>query len=393
MPDRLHARPWLTRVGEALLARFITADSHLIMRRPLQSPPARLLIVKVHGLGDAVLVRCMAEHLRRHQPSIRIGVMTGVATREVMTMNADFYLHEYVQNELNVWSAFQTLSQIRARAYDAVLNFEQASLAGTGFLRATGIPNRVGFLSSLDSAKGAFLTHGLTFEAGDSMWQSFGRLLRLIDPHLPSDLSPIPLPLGKAAIQYGGSWLDENINDRNTRRVALHLGCGNGQSFKRWPVASFAVFAAELSKKGRAPAIILTGQPNERGLLAEFQSLYNGPTVDATTLGSITKTASVLSQMDLLVSNDTGVMHLGAAVGTPTIGLFGATPPNQWAPFGPRASYVYKTRLACSPCIDSYLNKVPARCENPRYRQCMNDISAEEVLAAARKVVRGNWLD
>jgi ADP-heptose:LPS heptosyltransferase len=158
-------------------------------------------------------------------------------------------------------------------------------------------------------------------------------------------------------------------------------------------VANFATLARHLSLKSDEQVIIVTGQRSERSLLEEFRSGYDGSVIDATALGSISMTASILSHADLLVSNDTGVMHLGAAVGTPTIGLFGATLPQQWAPFGPRASYVYATKLSCSPCIDSYRNIVPTQCRNHDYRRCMADISDKAVLAAARSVIRGNWLD
>ncbi|MGA2409982.1 MAG: glycosyltransferase family 9 protein [Candidatus Binataceae bacterium] len=308
-------------------------------------------------------------------------------------MAADFRLHEYSQSELNVRSALRTLRQIRACAYDAIVNFEQGSLAGTGFLRATGIPNRLGLLSFANSAKAAFLTHCLAFRAQDSMWQSFGRLLRLVDPSLPADLPPMPLPLAEAAVQHARAWLEARVDGSYVRKTVFHLGCGAGQPFKRWPIASFAALARRLAQSFPDQSIILTGQPSERALVEEFNSQYGGPSIDATGLTSLALTAGVLSQADLLVSNDTGIMHLGAAVGTPTVGLFGASSPDQWAPFGPRVSYVYATKLGCSPCINSYLNIVPDHCGNRDVGGCMADINPEVVFAAARKVIRGSWLD
>jgi ADP-heptose:LPS heptosyltransferase len=185
-------------------------------------------------MGDAVIVRSLAEHLRQRHPEMGIGVMGGEATSEVLTMGADFRLHQYIQRRLSLGSALLTLKEIKACNYDTVLNFEQGSLAGTGFLRATGIPNRLGFLSSSDAAKGAFLTHGLRFQPVDSMWESFGRLLRLADPDLPTDLPFMPLPLSREAVQIGQSWLKAKANGSCARKIVFHLGCGAGQPFKRW---------------------------------------------------------------------------------------------------------------------------------------------------------------
>ena len=237
------------------------------------------------------------------------------------------------------------------------------------------------------------MTHALGFQASASMWQSFLRLTRLVDPLLPESLVPRPLPLSDAQLLAGRAWLNAQGAAPNARRIALHLGSGSGQPFKRWPVASFAKLAYEFLGRSHNQAIILTGQPLERALLAEFRSRYDGVAVDATGVASIAMTASILRECDLLVSNDTGVMHLGAAMGTPTVGLFGPTAPAQWAPSGPRVAHAYGTKVTCSPCINSYLNLVPTHCANPNYAHCMADVSVESVFNAARSIIAGCWLD
>jgi ADP-heptose:LPS heptosyltransferase len=382
----------MTHSCERLLSH-LPWSSRTLAAQPLPSVPGRLLVVKVHGMGDAVLVRAAIQHLRDRNSSIKIGVLAGDATREVLTIGADFSVHHYAQKELTLRSAFQSIREIKSGAYDAVLNFEQGSLAGTSFLRATGIPNRIGFVSAHENVKHAFLTHAMGFQASASMWHSFLRLTRLVDPQLPASLMPLPLPLSDAQLLAGRAWLDVKAPPPNTRRIAFHLGSGSGQPFKRWPVANFARLGYEFLARSHNQAIILTGQPLERGLLAEFRSRYDGDAVDATGVASIAMTASILRECDLLVSNDTGVMHLGAAMGTPTVGLFGPTAPAQWAPSGPRTAHAYGAKVTCSPCINSYLNLVPTHCANSEYARCMADVSVESVFNAARSVVAGRWLD
>lgn len=351
-----------------------------------------MLVVKVHGMGDAVLVRSAIEHLRRRNSSLDIGVMAGEATQEVLTVGGNFRLHLYSQKRLTLWSALRTLRGIKARSYDAVLNFEQGSLAGSGFLHATGIPSRIGFVGNGSSAKMPFLTHAIAFRTEASMWQSFLEIARVADSRLPDSLLPMPLPISDEQLQAGRTWLQLRVTNPQVRKIAFHLGCGIGQSFKRWPLRNFAALAEAFPQHNPDFAIILTGQPHERGLLAQFGSIYKGSTVDATGLNSVSMTAAVLRECDLLVSNDTGVMHLGAAMGTPTVGLFGATSPHQWAPSGPRVAHVYGTNVPCSPCINSYRNLVPTRCTNPDYGRCMADIRVDSVLDAARRVIVNDWL-
>jgi ADP-heptose:LPS heptosyltransferase len=351
-----------------------------------------VLVVKVHGMGDAVLVRSAIEHLRRRDPSLEIGVLAGEATQEVLTVGSNFATHLYSQKQLTLWSTLRTLREIKARSYDAVLNFEQGSLAGSSFLHATKIRSRIGFVANGSSAKMPFLTHAVAFQTEASMWQSFLEIARLVDSHIPDSLLPMPLPISDEQLHAGRAWLQSRLTNQQVCKIAFHLGCGVGQAFKRWPLRNFAALAGKFSQHNPDLAIILTGQPHERGLLAQFGSIYKGSTVDATGLNSISKTASVLKECDLLVSNDTGVMHLGAAMGTPTVGLFGATSPNQWAPSGPRVAHVYATSAPCSPCINTYLNQVPTCCANPDYGRCMADIRVDSVLDAARRVIVNDWL-
>jgi heptosyltransferase-2 len=360
--------------------------------QPLSRAPRRLLVVKVHGMGDAVLVRSVIEHLCRTNPRLEVGVLGGDATWEVLTLGSEFRLHRYSQKRVTMYSSLRMLDEIKRDGYDAAACFEQGSLAGAAFLRATGIPRRLGFASANNGIKGALLTHGLGFQKVSSMWHSFLELGRLIDPSLSRCLAPVPLPLTDGQLHTGASWLSERVNDYASRKVILHLGSGAGQPFKRWPVAKFAALAKEIRAHDPRVSIILTGQRNECGLTRRFRSLYDGRVIDASSLESIAMTASIIRYCDLLVSNDTGVMHLGAAMGTPTVGLFGATAPAQWAPVGPAAAYVYTTSVNCSPCVDSYTDRVPTRCVNASYRQCMGEISVDEVLAAARTVTADDWL-
>ena len=85
-------------------------------------------------------------------------------------------------------------------------------------------------------------------------------------------------------------------------------------------------------------------------------------------------------------------MHLAAAMGTPTVGLFGPNSPRYWAPIGPRATFVYDTKVACSPCLNLYANRWPLECANPEKSRCMLDIGVDSVLNAARRVITDAWL-
>jgi heptosyltransferase-2 len=157
-------------------------------------------------------------------------------------------------------------------------------------------------------------------------------------------------------------------------------------SFRSWTVFRFLALAERLRARCPVLSIILTGCGKERRLAEEFATGYSGTAVIACDLGPLERTAALLRRCDLLVSNDTGVMHLGAAMGTPTVGLFGPNTPRHWQPTGPRATYVYATKEICSPCIDNYHGAAPSKCVNQQQGRCMLDIEVDAVLDAIERV-------
>jgi heptosyltransferase II len=379
-------RPRLTATVESVL-RLLGTGAARRAAEPLASMPRRLLVVKVHGMGDSVLIRLIIEQLRKRHSETQIGVLAGPATREILTLGTDFRIHLYNQKELSARSAFSSLREIWLAGYDAVLNFEQGSIAGTAFIGCTGIPIRVGFVSIENSPKSIFLTHGVRFEDSRSMWQSFVALARIIDPGVSEAAEALAIRPRPETEAWLSEWWRANIRDSGENAIALHLGCGPGMDFKRWPLGSFLVLAEQISLEAGRVTIILTGTALERPLISKFLMAYRGRAVDASDVGSIERTAAILRRSRLLVSSDTGVMHLGAALGVATVGLFGPTSPRHWAPIGPRATCVYDTTVACSPCVNNYQNRMPSHCTNVDQGRCMRDVTVESVLAAARRVV------
>ena len=173
----------MTQTAERLIGCCPSAS-----REPLSTAlpfiPRRLLVVKVFGMGDSILVRSLIEHLAARNPEMEMGVLVGPATRESMALGANFGVHQYTQRTLTLRTAFNSLREIRRGRYDAILNLEQASTAGAAFLAATGVRFRVGFLPGGNSPKALFLTHAERFQEQRSMWQSFVRLAQMIDPRL-----------------------------------------------------------------------------------------------------------------------------------------------------------------------------------------------------------------
>ena len=383
-------RPWLTAAFDRLL-RHVATISFRGAAAPLSQVPKRLLVVKVHGMGDSVLIRAILEQLKSRFADMDIGVLVGAGTADIMTLDSNYRAHMYTPNQLSLRSALTTLFEIRRSHYDAVLNFEQGSVAGTAFLAATGIPIQIGFVAPGQDAKARFLSHALQFDENRSMWQSFVALARLLDPGLAETMGAFPIRRGPKLDKWLEQWWRAHIGHCQ-RVVAIHLGSARGMDFRRWPLERFVRLAEELRFRFGTISIVLTGTEAERDLIQRFMHEYSGHAVDASDLGAIERTIGVLRRCGLLVSNDTGIMHLGAAMGVPTVGLFGPNTPRHWAPIGPRATYVYDTAAPCSPCINNYANRMPSVCVNAEKSRCMRDISVTSVLAAVTRVAAPGWI-
>ena len=195
----------------------------------------------------------------------------------------------------------------------------------------------------------------------------------------------MPLPLDDNARRSMREWIRSRALGPIGSTVVFHLGSGP-RYYKRWPAERFIALAERLRLQKPNLLIVLTGQPFERPLIEHFIARYSGRVVDATGLGLIVKAAALLVECDLLVANDTGIMHLGAAMGAPTVGIFGPVSPQRWAPVGPRATAVSASGVACSPCVETYLLRDPVDCSNTDRMRCLREVSVDMVLEAITRV-------
>jgi len=356
--------------------------------------PNRILVIKFGGLGEAVLARSIADKLLERNPELVIDYLVEDRTEDVMTLgrkSSRVFRYSPSVNGLKI--ALQILLSVRRQRYDAIVDFEQHSLLTSVFCRATSIPIRIGFIPSGESNRWRMFTHTIPLHEGDSMWSAFIQLGQVLDCGLSQSAMTAPLPISSHTEDWLEEWWPIHVgSDAANLVVAIHLGVGPSAQYRCWPIRRFADFAKAFGTIHPSVTVLLTGSANERPLMQEFKELFTGKVIEAVDLGGLERTCALLCRCDLLVSADTGIMHLAAAMGVPTVGLFGPNTPACWAPVGPRATYVYTSRQACSPCINSYRRHIPENCTAEKQSACMWDISVEDVLQATRRVMRNTAL-
>jgi heptosyltransferase-2 len=160
-------------------------------------------------------------------------------------------------------------------------------------------------------------------------------------------------------------------------RAAVALCPGAVGPSKRWPVAAYAQVARALTGEGNAVWVL--GSPDEAPLAAEIAAA-GGPLVRDLTGPDLRNAVLALAAAAAAVSNDSGLLHVAAALGTPAIGIFGPTSPWHWAPLNPLAAVIETaSELPCRPC-----HKPVCRLQHHR---CMRDIPAGQVMEAVERAM------
>jgi ADP-heptose:LPS heptosyltransferase len=166
------------------------------------------------------------------------------------------------------------------------------------------------------------------------------------------------------------------------KRCAAVAGIFSGATIpeRRWGINKFVELTEGLINEGIG--IVIIGGNEDVDDSGKLEEIGNGDfTINYVGKTSLIETAAIISQLDLFVSSDTGLMHIAYGVGTPTVSLFGAGIQKKWAPIGDNNIALNK-HLACSPCTE--FGYTP-RC--PYDVRCLSDISVEEVKGAVLELI------
>src|SRR6202043_698608 len=143
------------------------------------------------------------------------------------------------------------------------------------------------------------------------------------------------------------------------------------------PIGAYAALARRLAEQGSTVAVV--GGPDEKPLAAEIAGTA-GTKVRDLTGPDLRNAILALAAASAAVSNDSGLLHVAAGLGTPTIGIFGPTSPRHWAPLNPLAATIETpSELACRPCHQP-------TCRFGHHR-CMQEIAPDQVVTATQRAL------
>jgi len=362
-----------------------------LRRRPV--PSARnVLLIKFWGIGSLQLLTPAVNTLRRRHPDARLTLLT-------LEANADFVRGLRVFDEvltLDVKSGLgargwlrihgrilSLLVALRRRRFDRVYDFEFFTRFSALVSLATGARETSGFASPHVN-RGHFHHRTVPF---NRYWHVARNFRALAGGENGRDIEPDDL------IPYAATAADrESLRGklaaaglpRGRAFVVLNPNAGELSLERRWPASSFAELARTLANDDGVP-VVLVGAPSEAEYVHSIAALAGdvarGHILDLAGQLSIGELCAALADAHTVVTNDSGPMHIAAALGTPTIGLFGPETPVMYGPLGERASALWRPPV-CSPCINVHENKV-LNCVRG-FPECLVNLSVQVVLDETR---------
>ncbi|MCF8065842.1 MAG: lipopolysaccharide heptosyltransferase II [Desulfarculaceae bacterium] len=351
--------------------------------RPLDpAAPRRILVRATNWVGDAVMTLPALAALHRACPQAEIEVLARPWAAAVYGAEpgvSRVLAYDKGDEHAGVGGMLALAKQLKARRYDWAVLFQNAFEAAL-IVWLARIPVRLGY--SRDG-RGLLLTHRAVLSTElrqmheTSYYLAILRQVGLLPADLPTEGVRPELHLATD----DRAWAADYLELQGLSKARL-LGLAPGAAFgpaKQWPAERYAATAKDLVND--FDAVLLFGSKGEAGACDAVAGGLNGLSVrnlaGATTLG---QALALLERMGLFITNDSGLMHAAAALGRPTVAVFGSTNPVTTGPLGPRTAMV-RAPADCSPCLKP-------ECPTGDLK-CFTVISPEQVAQAARKLMAG----
>ena len=369
----------LVRMADAMLGAA-SALATPFRRRSRIAEPQRILLLRLERIGDLLMALPGISAVRHFAPHAEIDLVVGSwnaelaraipAVTRVIPLDAAWLARE--GEGVALPALLRVATTWRSRHYDLAINFEP-DIRSNLMLAASGARWTAGYRSA---GGGALLDQALEYDQVAHTADNAQRLVSAVfGASAPSERARLDLP-DDARVRARGMLT-------NTRRPLVAMHVSGGRPVKQWEPSRFADVARRLVTS-RGATILLSGAPADAALIEQVaRGLPPGSYIDATSNVSLVTLAALLECADVMVTGDTGPMHVAAAVGTPIVAVFGPSDPRRYAPRGPQDTIV-RVDLPCAPC--NRIRLPPARCTGI-IPDCLALIPADRVYEAVAGIL------
>jgi heptosyltransferase-2 len=354
------------------------------------TPPGGVLLVRFGALGDLVLATAAASRLKRHRPGLRVAIVTRHAFAPVLFRHPDvdrvFVLPPGHSGPAGLSALARTL---RADGWNHIVDLHGSVRSRLLALllrprrvvryRGRGVARRL--LVSAPWLARRFEPPSRDHRVVDAYAAAVDRWF--LAEGIAPPVGPPPDPSVHLAPAEVG-WAFGELERLGIPHGAIGMAPGARHATKRWPIGYYAELIDRLAVRNAAVVPVFLGtSTGDLELETELRAAVRRPEALRIVRQPLRRAAALLGRLSGLVTNDSGLMHLSAAVGTPVVALFGPTVGEfGFLPAGP-GHQVLERPLSCRPCS---LHGGPV-CPRGHFR-CLKEIAPEEVLAALTRLER-----
>lgn len=350
-----------------------------------------ILVIKIAGMGDTILMLPALHALKKAFPRATVSVLATPITKATFERCSvvDYIIcFDILGQDKGIANYIKLVRLLRQRKFDLIFDMEQHFELTSVTSYLTGARRRVGF-SIGRYGRGLVLTDRVTPDYNQHMVVNFLNIIRClgVKTHVDS-LVPIDIPDSeKLTIKR---WMKKNNILDNRLKVGIQATSyksgvtGKQIDPRRWLQERFAIIADKLIQFYDA-IILFTGVSQEYDAIEEIISLMEEKAINAAgATASVGELAALVSELDLVICNDSAMSHVAAAMGVPTVALFGPETPVLYAPFGNNHLSIIQN-TPCSPCSNIFrgIRCITSCPYNPA--KCMTSISVEDVWEAIEK--------
>jgi lipopolysaccharide heptosyltransferase II len=326
----------------------------------------RVLVTRLNYLGDVVLSLPLVDALRAALPGVQVDYLTRRPGADLLRGDERFATVHVLDDGAR--NALRLVRALRARRYRAVLDlYSNPRSAWLAWL--SGAPVRVG-----GDRRGRRWLYTHRVRGPGSVRRVTDVFLRYGAPFGVAGEAGVPVLRLDATERAGAERVIAEGGAPRRPLVGIHPG--GKWSVKRWPAAGFVDLIHRLRADLGAEVLVFTG-PGEADATESVRRAVGDAARYAPVLGA-RELAAVIALLDAMVACDGGVMHVSAAVGTPTVGIFGSSEPQVWFPYGSphRAAFI---DVPCRPC---HRHVCPLG-----HTACLNQLSAAAVAECVASVL------
>ena len=319
----------------------------------------KMLVVKFFGIGSLVLATPFFREVRQRFPDAEIHLLTLSSNRTVMDMIGDVDRVHFVDLGGSVWHAIGAYvgclwSTFRQR-YDVVIDMEFYTRASAVVSLASWARVRIGYHAQ-GIYRGNIQSHRVPF---NNYWHVSRNFLSLLEPfgYRVDEQEALPtLNLPEGHLKPAQAVLSK-LGGEGARYIVFNVNAGELAYERRWFPERFAGLAARLSTTYDL-ACVFIGAPSECAYVdavAQDAQAQGARVVNTAGGLDLISMAQLCRDSQLVISNDSGPLHVAAATGTPVVGFFGPETPVLYGPAGPGSGaghLVFHKSLSCSPCIN-----------------------------------------